>query len=48
LQALCSDRFEAFGTAGNAPRIRPLSLAAMAKRYAAGAYGPALPAAKAA
>jgi fructose-bisphosphate aldolase class II len=48
LQALCRDRFEAFGTAGNAPRIRPLSLAAMAKRYAAGAYGPALPAAKAA
>jgi fructose-bisphosphate aldolase class II len=48
LQALCSDRFEAFGTAGNAPRIRPLSLAAMAKRYAAGAYGPALAAAKAA
>jgi fructose-bisphosphate aldolase class II len=48
LQALCRDRFEAFGTAGNAPRIRPLSLAAMAKRYAAGAYGLARPAAKAA
>jgi fructose-bisphosphate aldolase class II len=41
LAALCRDRFEAFGTAGQAPRIRPLSLAAMARRYAAGSLAPA-------
>ncbi|ERP90866.1 fructose-bisphosphate aldolase [Labrenzia sp. C1B10] len=30
---VCRDRFEAFGTAGNASRIRPLPLEAMAQRY---------------
>jgi fructose-bisphosphate aldolase class II len=30
---VCKARFEAFGTAGNADRIRPISLAAMAKTY---------------
>ncbi|MFN3275728.1 MAG: class II fructose-bisphosphate aldolase [Paracoccus sp. (in: a-proteobacteria)] len=30
---VCRDRFEAFGTAGNASRIKPLPLAAMAGRY---------------
>jgi len=30
---LCRLRFEAFGCAGQAPRIKPVSLAAMVKRY---------------
>ncbi|TYC78325.1 fructose-bisphosphate aldolase class II [Stappia sp. BW2] len=30
---VCRDRFEAFGTAGHASRIRPLPLEAMARRY---------------
>jgi fructose-bisphosphate aldolase class II len=30
---VCKARFEAFGTAGNADKIRPLSLVAMAKSY---------------
>jgi fructose-bisphosphate aldolase, class II len=30
---VCRDRFEAFGTAGHASRIRPLPLEAMAQRY---------------
>ncbi|ADE39655.1 class II fructose-bisphosphate aldolase [Candidatus Puniceispirillum marinum] len=34
MQTLCIDRFERFGTAGNATRIQPMSLAAMARRYA--------------
>jgi len=33
LEALCAERFEEFGTAGQAPRIRPLPLAEMARRY---------------
>lgn len=33
VKEVCQARFEAFGTAGNASRIRPLSLAAMSKRY---------------
>ncbi|MEZ5932012.1 MAG: class II fructose-bisphosphate aldolase [Alphaproteobacteria bacterium] len=32
LERLCAERFEQFGTAGHAPRIKPLSLAAMARR----------------
>ena len=32
----CRERFEAFGTAGNAARIRPRSMAEMARRYAGG------------
>ena len=40
LQALCRDRFEAFGTAGNASKIKPVSLAEMARRYAAGSLDP--------
>lgn len=32
---ICKARFEAFGTAGNASKLRPLPLASMAKRYAA-------------
>ena len=33
-RALCASRFEAFGSAGQADRIRPLPLDAMAARYA--------------
>jgi fructose-bisphosphate aldolase class II len=40
LEKLCRERFEAFGTAGNAARIRPLPLSAMAKRYASGSLNP--------
>ena len=32
---ICKARYEAFGTAGNASKLKPLPLAAMAKRYAA-------------
>ncbi|HYZ31184.1 MAG TPA: class II fructose-bisphosphate aldolase [Crenalkalicoccus sp.] len=42
LTALCARRFEEFGTAGQAPRMRPLPLAAMATRYASGALDPAI------
>ncbi len=31
---LCKERFEAFGCAGQAPRIKPLPLEKMAARYA--------------
>lgn len=36
MQELCENRFEAFGTAGNASKIQPISLDEMAKSYAAG------------
>lgn len=36
MQELVEDRFERFGTAGNADKIRPLSLEAMAQRYTSG------------
>lgn len=36
LEALCRDRFERFGTAGQASRIRPVPLDDMAARYAEG------------
>ena len=48
LERLCAERFDQFNTAGQAPRIRPLSLAEMARRYRAGALDPALKAAAAA
>ena len=35
MKAICVDRYEAFGTAGNASKIQPLSLADMQARYAA-------------
>lgn len=35
MRAVCLERFDAFGTAGQAPRLRPLPLAAMARRYGA-------------
>jgi fructose-bisphosphate aldolase class II len=40
MQTLCRERFEAFGCAGHADRIRPIPLEAMARRYAAGGLEP--------
>ncbi len=40
MQKLCEDRFERFGTAGNADKIKPLDLDAMATRYADGSLDP--------
>jgi len=37
---LCISRLEAFNTAGQAGKIKPISLAAMAKRYASGELDP--------
>jgi fructose-bisphosphate aldolase class II len=37
---VCKARFEAFGTAGQASKIKPLPLSAMAKRYAGGDLAP--------
>lgn len=37
MERLCKDRFERFGTAGNACRIKVISMDEMARRYAAGA-----------
>jgi fructose-bisphosphate aldolase class II len=37
---LCKQRFEEFGTAGNGSKIRPISVAEMAKRYASGSLDP--------
>jgi len=42
LEGLCSQRFEEFGTAGQASKIRPVPLAEMARRYASGALDPVL------
>ena len=39
---LCADRLERFGTAGNASRLKPLSLSAMASRYATGELAPVI------
>ena len=36
MQKVCEARFVAFGAAGNADKIKPVPLSAMAKRYAAG------------
>jgi fructose-bisphosphate aldolase class II len=40
LEALCLDRYERFGCAGQASKIRVLSLDAMAARYAGGELDP--------
>ena len=40
MEELCADRFERFGTAGNAHRITPWSMAAMATRYNSGELDP--------
>ena len=42
MEALCIDRFERFGTAGNASRIQPISLACMARRYASNSLDPVI------
>ena len=36
MKQICRDRYEAFGTAGKASKIRPLSLEAMSQRYEKG------------
>jgi fructose-bisphosphate aldolase class II len=38
MSGLCRERFEAFGAAGNAGRIKPVSLETMAEKYKADAY----------
>jgi fructose-bisphosphate aldolase, class II len=40
MRDLCRDRFEQFGTAGNASRIRVIPLSEMAKRYRSWALDP--------
>jgi fructose-bisphosphate aldolase class II len=40
MKAICRERYEAFGTAGQAERIRPLSLEVMYRRYASGELAP--------
>jgi len=40
MRDVCVARFEAFGTAGNASKIKPLGLEAMFERYARGELDP--------
>jgi fructose-bisphosphate aldolase, class II len=40
MKEICRARYEAFGTAGNASKIRPVSLEAMVKRYEKGELDP--------
>ncbi len=40
MRKLCQDRYEQFGTAGQASKIKPIPMPVMAKRYAAGALDP--------
>lgn len=40
MKDICKARYEAFGTAGNASRIKPLSLEKMTQRYAKGELDP--------
>ena len=42
LELLVRDRFERFGTAGHGRKIKPISLAGMAQRYADGTLDPAV------
>jgi fructose-bisphosphate aldolase, class II len=42
MRQICTDRFEAFGTAGNAGRIKAIAIAEMARRYQSGALADAL------
>jgi len=48
MRSVCRQRFEAFGTAGNASRIKVIPMSDMAKRYASGALSPQISAARAA
>ena len=40
MEAVCIDRFERFGAAGQADKIKPLSLKQMAEKYQIGALEP--------
>ena len=40
MRKLCMQRFEQFGTAGHADRIKPIPLGEMARRYASGSLDP--------
>jgi fructose-bisphosphate aldolase, class II len=40
MRDLCRERFEQFGTAGNAGKIKVIPLAEMAKRYRSGSLDP--------
>ena len=40
MQALCESRYEQFGTAGNASKIKVVPLSEMAKRYKEGTLDP--------
>ncbi len=40
MKEICKARYEAFGTAGNASKIKPLALEAMVKRYDKGELDP--------
>jgi fructose-bisphosphate aldolase class II len=40
MSAVCKARFEAFGTAGNASRIKVVPMSEMARRYASGSLKP--------
>jgi fructose-bisphosphate aldolase class II len=42
MRSVCKQRFEEFGTAGQASKIRPLPLSSMAKRYAKGELSPCI------
>ena len=48
MQKVCKERFEQFGTAGNASKIKVVPLAEMAKRYAKGELDPRIGTTKAA
>ncbi len=48
MEKLCRDRFERFGTAGNASKIKTIPLDEMANRYAAGTLDPQIEQARAA
>lgn len=48
MRDLCRDRFERFGTAGNASKIKAIPLDEMARRYAAGKLDPRMATAEAA
>src|SRR5690606_15340928 len=40
MSEICKARYEAFGAAGQASKIKPISLEAMSKRYASGELDP--------
>ncbi|MBL4638095.1 MAG: fructose-bisphosphate aldolase class II [Proteobacteria bacterium] len=43
MQAICQARYEAFGSAGHASKIKPISLEQMIQRYASGELAPSIP-----